>query len=676
MKVYIKIICFIFVLIVISAVTTLIYQNTQQADINYYQGHRLFEKGEFAQATEFYEKALAIKSSRIDVLRDLAYSYQWTKVYEKAIITFQKILSLQPHDNKIKESLAQSLSWQKEYDKAIQLYKEVVTATDNIDVKKQLAEVYIWNNQFEEAKEILIGILKITPEDKKVKLLLARAMQYSGQAEQAIKIYKEFLKEENSNEGEIRALLAEAYIADGDYESAAAEYREVLKNDPKNIKARTALADILGWNKKYDEALELYDEILKDKESSEIRLQKARILGWARKYEESIKEYRKILEIAHDEQIALEMRAKKAYWDNRVKHAINYYKELIEKDSQNVEAMFDLSQIYSYQSMWEKAIKEYKRILTISPAHFRAKEGLQKAQLISTHLFSQSGYEFFEADGQDRVNDIKRRSFFNKLRYPLDYNFQIDAEYKVTNRSFSDFSDVVENEGMIGISYLQSPDWRVSAFYDFIEYNKDIDTMHTFGGDFNFRVFDIGVSHFSFERERLENSSTVIRGDYYSDNYKERLEIDIDRRLKLGLDYLFSNYSDGNYRDEPGVDLLYYISLEPRRFSVKYRYFYRVFDEKMPEYFSPHSFWTNKVSLNWRHFLNKEEIFFGADDLYYDLGYDVSVDSGDIVGHKFSAGLNWDVNKRLNFNVQGSITNTSCDIYKDSRLIASIKYYF
>ena len=92
------------------------------------------------------------------------------------------------------------MSWQKEYDKAIQLYKEVVTATDSIDAKKQLAEVYIWNNQFEEAKEILIGILKITPEDKKVKLLLARAMQYSGQAEQAIKIYKEFLKEVNGNE--------------------------------------------------------------------------------------------------------------------------------------------------------------------------------------------------------------------------------------------------------------------------------------------------------------------------------------------------------------------------------------------------------------------------------------------------------------------------------------------
>ena len=131
------------------------------------------------------------------------------------------------------------------------------------------------------------------------------------------------------NEGEIRALLADAYIADGDYESAASEYREVLKNDPKNIKARTALADILSWNKKYDEALELYDEILKDKESPEIRLQKARILGWAREYEKSLKEYKRILDYNYNEVVEVEMLAKKAYWNNRIQHAIKYYQELI-----------------------------------------------------------------------------------------------------------------------------------------------------------------------------------------------------------------------------------------------------------------------------------------------------------------------------------------------------------
>lgn len=195
-----KIIWFVIALIFTSIITTGVYHKTQKADINYYQGHRLFEKGRFDDAIKFYEKVLVIGPSRLDALRDLAYAYQWTGAYEKAAVAFQKTLSLKPHDNKIKESLAQTLSWQKEYAKAIQFYKEVIAVTDSLGAKIQLAEVYIWNNQFEEAKEILAEVSKISPQDKKIKLLLARAMQYSGQAKQAIEIYKELLNEEGSNE--------------------------------------------------------------------------------------------------------------------------------------------------------------------------------------------------------------------------------------------------------------------------------------------------------------------------------------------------------------------------------------------------------------------------------------------------------------------------------------------
>ena len=196
----IKIILFIIVLILTSVATTLIYQNTQQADINYFKGHKYFEKGYYSKAIKFYEKVLLIDPARLDALTDLARCYQWTKRYEQAIDAFQKSLLITPEDNEIKESLAETYSWVKEYKKAINLYSEILETTDNIDIKRELAEVYIWSNHFEEAKEILLEILKIIPEDKKARLLLARAMQYSGQSKQAIEIYKKLLKEANDNE--------------------------------------------------------------------------------------------------------------------------------------------------------------------------------------------------------------------------------------------------------------------------------------------------------------------------------------------------------------------------------------------------------------------------------------------------------------------------------------------
>ncbi|MBU1127641.1 MAG: tetratricopeptide repeat protein, partial [Candidatus Omnitrophica bacterium] len=186
-----KIIIFAVTLGLVAFITTAIFYNTQQADINYYQGHRLFEKGAYDKAIKFYEQALKIKPSYVDALEDLAYCYQWTKRYEKAIEVFQKALLSKPQDNDLKISLAETYSWMKKYKKAIPLYEEVIRVAGAIDTKRQLAEVYIWDNQFKEAREILAEILKIAPQDRKAKLLLAKAMQYSGQAEQAIEIYKE-----------------------------------------------------------------------------------------------------------------------------------------------------------------------------------------------------------------------------------------------------------------------------------------------------------------------------------------------------------------------------------------------------------------------------------------------------------------------------------------------------
>ena len=844
----IKILGFIVILILASGITTLFYQNTQQANINYHRGHRLFEKGKYDKAIKFYKRSLTINPSGLDALKEIAYSYQRTGRYEKAIEAFEEVLSRNPQDNKIKKSLAETLSWQKEYKKAVALYEEIVKAEDDVETRRQLAEVYIWDGQLEKARNILEIIRRDNPEDTKASLLLAKAMHYSGKAAEAGKIYEELLGEERKHKvedrKEIKQLLAEAYTINKDYEGALKEYRKILEEEPENVKVKVILADILSWEKRYDEsiseyekvleiepdnlevqkklarvytwvkdyrkaevlykdiirknpqdidahaalgqvlvwgkryaeaiyyfetalsekevdrikllygqallfsgdykrageifqeivktdsedteasvyladafasgkeygkaislyeevlqggddlevkkkladvltwdrqyrwALGLYDEILSEKEDTEVRLQKARVSGWARKYDESLKEYQRILDGQYNSLIELEMKAKRAYWNNRVKNAICYYKQLIEKGPDNVEAMFDLSQIYSYQSMWEEAIGEYRRILALSPGHFRAKEGLQKVELMATHFSLESGYSVFEAASKDRVNDIDKHTFSNQLHYPVNYNLSLDVEYNFSSRSFSDFSDVSENEGRINLAYIRNPQWHVNGFYSFAVYDEDIDSIHTFGGDLGFRIFDVGTSTFSYQRERLENSSEVIRGSYYRDNLKGRLDVDINKRCKLGMDYLFSDYSDDNSKHEPGFDVLYYLSLEPKKFSVKYRYFYRDFDEKVQEYFSPEDFWTHELTFDWRHFLNKEEIFFGADDIYYDLIYGISVDSEDIVGHKFGAGLNWDINKRLNFNIQGSLSDSSDNVYEDKNLGISIKYWF
>ena len=92
--------------------------------------------------------------------------------------------------------------------------------------------------------------------------------------------------------------------------------------------------------------------------------------------------------------------------------------------------------------------------------------------------------------------------------------------------------------------------------------------------------------------------------------------------------------------------------------------------------FSPHEYSLHTLSLRWKHFLNKEEIFFGANDLYYEAGYDLSFDSTGITGHQVMGGLTWDITRRLEIKGEGQYTIASTKIYEDAGAKASVKYFF
>jgi hypothetical protein len=347
---------------------------------------------------------------------------------------------------------------------------------------------------------------------------------------------------------EIKRLLADAYAIEGNYNKAVSLYKEILLTE-NDLEVKKSLADVLSWNKKYRESLKLYDEVLKEKEDAKVRLQKARILGWDKKYNESLEEYKKIISIESSNLVELEMCAKKSYWNNRIKNAIGYYKDLTEKDSENLEAMFDLSQIYSWQSMWPEAIGTYKKIIDISSNHSRAQKALEKIDLISEHLMFNSRYEYFKAESSDRITDINRYSFFNELTIPINYRLKLDLGYDFKKRRFKDFSDISENEFFAGFTYLKKPHWWLNGFYNLIEYNNEVNNIDTYGGDLNIRLFDIGTIGFMFNKERLEDSSTLIINRYYRNNYKARFNLDVNKRFKPGVDYLYSDYCDDNSKD-------------------------------------------------------------------------------------------------------------------------------
>ncbi len=605
-------------------------------------------------------------------------SYMIEQDFDSSIKQYREVLAKDPSNVKARVSLADVLSWQKKYDESIAEYREALTRikdpAQSLEVKKKLATVYTWKRDYAQAKILYEEILAKDPQDLKQATAFAEVCFRLGQMQEAERRLQGVLEKDPGNR-DARILLADVYTGEKDFDQALGLYRELL-NEKYDRKVKTKIGDVESWIRDYRAAIRTYDELLAEKDEKPLRLQKARILGWARKYRQASREYRKILDQSPDELVRTEMEAKELYWNNRVKRAIRAYRDLLAKTPDNAEAMFDLSQIYSYQSMWHEAIEQYKNILDLFPDHFRAREGLRKAELLLSHPMLSSGYEFFRAHSGARDVDIRKNVFRNLLSIPLNAQTVFEVGYNFTRRAFLDFHDLSENHARLGLSYQKSPDWSVGGFFNLVTYNRSVAPVYEFGGQVAFRTFDVGQMTLSQEQQRLENNSTVIRRRLFRNNFKVRQDVDITKRWKAGTDYTFSYFSDHNRCSEVAGDTLYFLMLEPRAFYVKYRYAFRNFFKVENDYFSPQEYSLHTISVRWKHFLNKEEVFFGANDLYYESGYDVSFDSTGITSHQVVGGLTWDINKRLQIKGEGQYTIASTKIYEDAGGKATVKYFF
>lgn len=597
--------------------------------------------GKPEQAVLLYEKVVKKQTKNVDALQGLAESQMGAGNYGAAVRGYQLVLSSQPENVKARKEMADILSWERDYEKAISEYQKILSKTPNDEaVLKKMADAYEWKKDFEKSGAIYEKLLNLHPENAEL----------------------------------VRA-LAGNYMARKRLEEAQVLYRRVLLEHPEDKESREKIADILSWNKKYKEAIAIYGGLASE---GEIRaaVQKARVLGWMRRYSEALRDYQAIYSKTHLKNVELEAAAKKAYWNGRLKKAQELYSEILEKEPENAEALFDLSQIFSYRAMWEEAIRTYKRLLSVFPDHFKGREGLKKAEELAFAPVIRSGYEFFESDSAGRQNDIRKHTEFLRLEMPFAPDLRAGLEERLTERSFSDFKNLIETESKINLKWMRSTDYSAGAFFNLLSESAGISPVYLFGANVGMRFWDAGHSVFSYERKRLENNSTVIRGRMFRDEFKERLEFDLSKRFVAGADYAVSRYSDVNVQHQTGADILYYISLDPRRLAVKYRTDWQGFLHSAPEYFAPGSLWRGAVTVDWKHYLGREEIFFGAKDFYYELEYEASLDSNGIAAHKLTGEAGYDFTRRFGIEFKVSCTNSSASVYKDKSASGSLRISF
>lgn len=124
---------------------------------------------------------------------------------------------------------------------------------------------------------------------------LAKVYYYQKKYDEALKQLKDMPPHEPALEEEL--LYADIYLAKKEYSQAEEIYRRLsVVNSEKQDMIRLKLAELLSWQKRYEESLALYKELLeKHPDDNPLRRKYAEVLLWSGNEEEAAKELEKTL---------------------------------------------------------------------------------------------------------------------------------------------------------------------------------------------------------------------------------------------------------------------------------------------------------------------------------------------------------------------------------------------
>jgi hypothetical protein len=202
----------------------------------------------------------------------------------------------------------------------------------------------------------------------------------------------------------------------------------------------------------------------------------------------------------------------------------------------------------------------------------------------------------------------------------------------------------------------------------------------------DYRPLDRAALSFSYRREDVQENRESLSQQIQRDILALRAEMPLTIRNSVGGAYSYARYSDENQRQAFELFGSHKLSLYPRIFKVTYTLSYQDFLKATifpPEgssiatvhpYFAPSNFFTNAVTVEWRHHVQKE-LFLGAKQCYYQLQWTPAVESIDAVFSNTVRGeVLCDLTRRFTVSVQGLISRSTT--YEAEQLSLQLLYRF
>ena len=360
--------------------------------------------GKLEEAREAYEKALVCDLHAVHVMRRLALLLVNMDKKSEAANWIKRILEEDPDDSSSSAFLANLYVSMEQPDKAEEVYSDILKKKPkDTDTMLLLGALYARQKKYEEARKVLEKLLKLNPDSFIGHQYLAKVYMVTGDIEKARKSFNKALQ---LNWTTFLAFEVASFLGENGYESEALKlYREILEEDESNERIRTTIITILLKMDRINEAIDEFEALLPfatDVLKVEVNL--SRLLIDRKKYDEAIDHLRSVLE--NDPE----------YNEARILLALALY----EKGEED-QAVSSLKMVDPEADNYEDATVYLAKIL-ISEKEFSAAEKMLKIRVGSRKSRRKTFYPLLAAVLQQQEKSVEAEETFEEALslYPDD----------------------------------------------------------------------------------------------------------------------------------------------------------------------------------------------------------------------------------------------------------------
>jgi tetratricopeptide (TPR) repeat protein len=215
------------------------------------------------EAEEFLLRAAKIDPKNVSIQTVLADIFARQGRVDEAQEMIEKIVKENPTKSDFRYGLAEFLLRRGLTDKASVEYEEILKRDPkNVEARERLYDIYLAYRRTDDAKKLAEDLKKADPDGPGSEYFMGRNAELNGKTEEALVLYQK-ARPGLPTFSPIHRRLGFIMIAKGDVTAGLQHLNEAIAANPVDVEARLALAQNALYNRKFSEASEHVDQILR-----------------------------------------------------------------------------------------------------------------------------------------------------------------------------------------------------------------------------------------------------------------------------------------------------------------------------------------------------------------------------------------------------------------------------